>query len=227
MALTYEQIEQDWEIYWGAQGKPTSKTYDLIAEFYRRNIIIKILNHFLKKHYKEHENVLHAGCGSGQVDLDANIYLNITALDISSKALEIYKKVNPSNKKTVKGTIFDLPFEDNSFDGIYNLGVMEHFTEEEIQLILKEFKRVVKKEGKIILFWPPTRGITVNFLDSVHFICNKIFQMNVKLHPDEITRIRSKKHAQEIIEKSGMNLIDYYFGIKDIFTQAVIVAQKK
>ena len=38
------QVEQDWEIYWGAQGEPTSKIYDYIAEFYRKNIIIKILN---------------------------------------------------------------------------------------------------------------------------------------------------------------------------------------
>ena len=40
------QVEQDWEIYWGAQGEPTSKIYDYIAEFYRKNIIIKILNFF-------------------------------------------------------------------------------------------------------------------------------------------------------------------------------------
>lgn len=226
MALTYEEIEQDWEIYWGAQGKPTSKTYDAIAEFYRKNIIIKILNFFLEKHFKKGEKVLHAGCGSGQVDLDANNYLQVVALDISAKALEIYKNANPNHFQVVKGTIFGLPFEDASFDGIYNLGVMEHFTEDEIQQILKEFKRVVKDGGKIVLFWPPTKGVTVNFLDTVHFVCNKIFRMNIKLHPDEITRVKSKAHAQSIIDKSGMKMIDYYFGIKDLFTQAVIVVQK-
>lgn len=226
MALTYEEIEQDWEVYWGAQGKPTSKTYDVVAEFYRKNIIIKILNFFLKKHFTEGQKVLHAGCGSGQVDLDANNYLKVVALDISAKALEIYKQANPNHFQVVKGTIFSLPFEDGSFDGIYNLGVMEHFTEDEIQQILAEFKRVIRKDCKIVLLWPPTKGITVNFLDSVHFVCNKIFKMNIKLHPDEITRIKSKAHAQSIIDKSGMKIIDYYFGIKDLFTQAVIVVQK-
>jgi ubiquinone/menaquinone biosynthesis C-methylase UbiE len=219
------QVEQDWEIYWGAQGEPTSKIYDYIAEFYRKNIIIKILNFFLKKHFKQNDKVLHAGCGSGQVDLDANNYLNITALDISPKALEIYKSVNPNNNNIVKGSIFELPFEDGSYDGIYNLGVMEHFTSDEINQILLEFKRVVKKGGKIVMFWPPTKGLTVNVLDSAHFVLNKILKKNIKLHPDEITRIKSKSHAKSILSRAGLDLVDYYFGIKDLFTQSVIVTQ--
>ena len=161
------QVEQDWEIYWGAQGEPTSKIYDYIAEFYRKNIIIKILNFFLKKHFKQNDKVLHAGCGSGQVDLDANNYLNI-------------KSVNPNNNNIVKGSIFELPFEDGSYDGIYNLGVMEHFTSDEINQILLEFKRVVKKGGKIVMFWPPTKGLTVNVLDSAHFVLNKILKIEIE-----------------------------------------------
>lgn len=50
--------------------------------------------------------------------------------------------------------------------------------------------------------------------------------MNIKLHPDEITRLKSKKYAMEMFVGAGFNVITYYFGIKDIFTQAVIVAEK-
>ena len=73
---------------------------------------------------------------------------------------------------------------------------------------------------------PPTFGFTVFVLDSAHFILNKIFRMKVKLHPDEITRARSRKHAVETFEKAGFQIVEYYFGMRDIFTQVVVVAQK-
>lgn len=120
-----------------------------------------------------------------------------------------------------------MPFEDETFDGIYDLGVIEHFTEDEIQQILMEFKRVLKKNGKICLFIPPTYGLTVKVLDTAHFILNKILRKNRKLHPDEITRVRSKAHIKTIIEKAGFSFIEYYFGPKDLFTQIVIVGEKK
>ena len=173
---------------------------------------------------KKGSSILHAGCGSGKVDTDLVNAYQITAVDISSYALEIYEHVNQSKARVVQASIFELPFENQSFDGIYNLGVMEHFTEDEIHSILTEFRRVLKPDGKLILFIPPVFGLTVQVLDAAHFILNRIFRRGVKLHPDEITRIKSKKHVKGLIEKSGFRFVDYYFGSKDMFTQIVIVA---
>ena len=53
--------------------------------------------------------------------------MKICAFDISRKALESYKKNNSSPYELIQGSVFKTEFEDNKFDGIYNLGVMEHF----------------------------------------------------------------------------------------------------
>ncbi|HVD99686.1 MAG TPA: methyltransferase domain-containing protein [Cytophagaceae bacterium] len=221
-----EQIEKDWDIYWSAQNNSSNAVYDVIANFYRNNIIRPYLNGFLTKHFQKGQKVLHAGCGSGKVDVNIVNYLSITALDISRPALEIYKKVNGNKATVIQGNIFSLPFSEETFDGIYDLGVIEHFTEEEIQEILLEFKRVLRPGGKIVLFIPPVFGLTVQVLDFAHFFLNKILRRNVKLHPDEITRIKSKQHIKELIEKAGFKFIEYYFGPKDLFTQIVIVGSK-
>ena len=221
-----KEIEQDWDIYWADKDKSSNAIYDFLAGIYRRLVVKNILNYFVKKHFKKGINVLHAGCGSGQVDVDIAKHIGITALDISANALKIYKGIHGPNCKIVQGNIFSLPFANNSFDGLYNLGVLEHFTQEEIHLILLECKRVIKPGGKILVLWPPTFGFTVFVLDSAHFILNKIFRMNVKLHPDEITRVKSKKHAIQTFVSAGFQIVEYYFGIRDIFTQAVIVAAK-
>jgi ubiquinone/menaquinone biosynthesis C-methylase UbiE len=219
-------IEQDWDIYWAAKNKKASAVYDFLAGIYRRLIVKNILNYFVFKYFPKGARVIHAGCGSGQVDVDIAKHIDITALDISKNALIIYRQVHGDKCKTVQGNIFSMPFPDETFDGVYNLGVLEHFTPDEIHQILVECKRILKHKGRIIILWPPTFGFTVFVLDSAHFILNRIFKMNVKLHPDEITRCKSKKFAVETFTNAGFNVIKYYFGIRDLFTQAVIVAEK-
>jgi ubiquinone/menaquinone biosynthesis C-methylase UbiE len=221
-----KEVQQDWDIYWSEQDKTSNKTYDVFANFYRNNIIKRGLNYFIFRHFTKGQKLLHAGCGSGKVDTDIVDNYEVTALDISYPALKIYDSVNKQKAKIIQASIFDMPFEDNSFDGIYNLGVLEHFTEEEINAILLEFKRVLKIGGKICLFIPPTFGLTVQVLDTAHFVLNKIMKKNIKLHPDEITRVRSKAHIKGLIEKAGFVFKEYYFGPKDVFTQIVIVGEK-
>jgi hypothetical protein len=85
---------------------------------------------------------------------------------------------------------------------------------------------VLKPNGKIILFWPPRFGPTVIFLNSTHFILNNIFKRNIRLHPDEISLIKSKKHVENVLKEAGFKLDKLYFGPRDLFTYRVVVAKK-
>jgi SAM-dependent methyltransferase len=152
--------------------------------------------------------------------------MRITALDISPGALFLYARNNPQATAIKHGSIFNLPFPDGSFDGIYNLGVMEHFTQGQIAQILTEFRRVLRPEGKIVLFWPHARATSVFVLKAVHFVMNRLLKNEKKLHPAEITHMQSKKHARAILNNSGFDLADYRFGASDLFVQAVIVGKK-
>jgi dolichol-phosphate mannosyltransferase len=218
--------KQGWDEYWNKKNNLISKIYDMIAVFYRLFIIRPSLSYYLKKFFRNGDNILHAGCGSGQVDVDVRKFFSITALDISPQALSIYQNVNGSFSRTIHGSLFNIPFEKETFEGIYNLGVMEHFNEEDIVKILKQFWIVLKPGGKIVLFWPPSYGFSVIFLSFVHKILNKILNKNLKLHPNEISLIQSREMANTILHKSGFQLKEYKFGIRDLFTYAIIVGQK-
>lgn len=218
---------QGWDEYWSGKGnKPTFLVYDLIAAFYRKFIIKPSLNRFILGNFNSDSRLLHAGCGSGQVDRDIGEKIGISALDISPAALSIYKKSNKHYRELILGSIFDIPSADSSFDGIYNLGVMEHFTEEEIAKILREFHRVLKPGGKIVLFWPPEFGLSVMALKLAHFILNRVLKKNISLHPPEITRVRSRRQIEHYLTQEGFKLKHYVFGIRDLFTYAVIVGDK-
>lgn len=220
------QVQRDWDVYWLAKQEPGTLLYDLIAVFYRKFIIKRILSHFIRKHFRKGTGLLHAGCGSGQVDASIANYVSISALDISIPALTMYRKFQPNAVEHIHASIFDIPKPDQSYDGIYNLGVMEHFTEEEIRAILREFHRVLKKDGTIILFWPPSYGITVKVLSMAHWLLRRMGKGHVKLHPDEITHVRSRSQVGKYLNDCGFTLSEFYFGIRDCFTQAVVVGKR-
>ena len=106
------------------------------------------------------------------------------------------------------------------------LGVLEHFTEAQIKRILCEFYRVVRKGGKVIIFWPHAHATSVFILKLVHWVLNKVLKKNVQLHPAEICLLRSKSAVDHLFRETGFTVIDYYFGVRDLFVQAVFVLQK-
>lgn len=219
--------EKEWNKYWKRKTNKSQLVYKLIANFYRKYIIKRALNFFLENEFEKGAKLLHAGCGTGQVDKDILLNYKITALDISGEALKLYKFYNGTKAKLLQTSIFDIPVKNSTFDGIYNMGVMEHFTKEEDEKILKELARVLKPKGKIVLFWPPKHGPTVLFLNTTHFILNNVLKRNIRLHPEEISLVKSKKHVESILQKTGFKLVKFYYGPKDLFTHCVIVAKKK
>lgn len=222
-----EKFKTEWDGYWGKKSDAKGLVYDLVAAFYRKFIIKRTLNYYLGKHCAPKALLLHAGCGSGQVDAEISEAYQVDALDISAAALSIYAKHNPNHRKLIHASLYDLSSFEENYDCIYNLGVMEHFTEEEIGRILRQFQGQLKDSGRLVLFWPPTKGLTVLFLGMVHFILNRVLGKRVKLHPDEISKLKSKRHARELLEKSGFSLVEYSFGPRDFFTYAIVVAKKK
>ncbi len=218
--------EQGWDEYWADHKSGGGIVYDLIAAFYRKHIIKRNLNSFVARYFRLGAKILHAGCGSGQVDTDISKQVSITGLDISVNALNFYKRANATSE-VLHGSIFDIPLPDRSVEGVYNLGVMEHFTASDIHRILREFDRVLVPGGRLIIFWPPEFGSSVIFLKGVKWVLENVFRKkNVKLHPDEITRVRSKAHALAMFEAAGFQIVRYSFGIRDAFTYCIIVAEK-
>ena len=225
------QDPQGWDSYWTRGQEKSRRLYAFVASVYRRLAIRRNLNYFIHKHFLPGARLLHAGCGSGQVDSVLSREMRITAVDISLPALESYRRNNPGAEAIRHGDILNLnDVAGGSFDGAYNLGVVEHFSHEQIVQILREMGRTVKPGGKIVIFWPHRRATSVFVLKVIHWLLNCFRhrgRAQVQLHPPEISLLQSRDQAREVVERAGFNLIEYYFGVRDLLVQAVVVGCKR
>jgi dolichol-phosphate mannosyltransferase len=220
-----EKTAEEWNEYWGQrEPRPEYKFYEVVASFYRKYLIKRTLNHFIQKTFKPGERLLHAGCGSGEVDEDVVKFANVTALDISPAAIGRYK--SRFNIPAMVGDVFRLP-DAPRYDGVYNLGVMEHFSPDEIRTILTEFNRTLSANGRLLLFWPPVFGLSVFALKILRWTFKRILRREIVFHPAEPSLVRSRQQVSNFLDQTGFQLREYYFGIRDAFTYVVVVADKK
>ncbi|AKU97068.1 hypothetical protein AKJ09_03732 [Labilithrix luteola] len=81
----------------------------------------------------------------------------VTLLDVAKPALEIaraYYEQSGIEVAFIEGSIFALPFDDGTFDVVWNTGVIEHFEPEERRRAVTEMLRVMKPGGTMITINP-------------------------------------------------------------------------
>jgi ubiquinone biosynthesis O-methyltransferase len=86
----------------------------------------------------------------------------VTLVDISQKALDFSKRFFSKNKlavKTIKADAFRMKFKSESFDVVWNGGVIEHFDDDQKVILLKKMWGLVKPGGVLLITVPNARDL--------------------------------------------------------------------
>jgi hypothetical protein len=75
------------------------------------------------------------------------------------------------------------------------------------------------------LFWPHAKATSVRVLGMAHKLLARSGNATT-LHPAEISLLESRAMAANWLERSGFKMTSYDFGAKDLWIQAVIVAER-
>lgn len=217
---------QGWDAYWERKRTKSAFAYEIVATLYRNLVIRRRLESALHRHMPRGTSLLHAGSGGGQVDRRLSGEYRVTAVDVSLSALRLYTENNPGAAGVRHASVFSLPFPEATFDGGYSLGLLEHFTHEEIGRILGELRRVLKPGGTLVLFWPHRRATSVAVLGIAHWLLNDVLGKGIRFHPPEISLLRSRAQAEGFLGTAGFDFVRYSFGPGDGFVQAVVVGRK-
>lgn len=92
---------------------------------------------------------LDAGCGSGSFIRN---FSNTVGLDADINKVRYLKRAKGLNNRIMLGTITSMPFENETFEQIMCSEVIEHVPKSD--KIFKEFRRVLKPGGRLVLTTP-------------------------------------------------------------------------
>ncbi len=114
-------------------------------------------SYIIEKGYKR---ILDFGCGTGIMSfLLARKGLEVIAVDTEFEALnKMRKKMDfPPTVRFFNSDLSEVPIDRNSIDAIVALDVLEHISD--LSLYLDLFKKVLKKDGEIIVSGPTENGL--------------------------------------------------------------------
>ncbi len=110
--------------------------------------------------------VLDAGCGTGALLADYNRICESFGVDFSEHALGYCRR--RGNRRLARASITALPFAAGSFDVLSSLDVIYHRGVVDDRLALREFHRVLKRNGRLILQVPAFDCLRNRHDESVH-----------------------------------------------------------
>ncbi len=146
-------------------------------------------------------DILEVGCGRGLMLSNLISAKKRSGIDPSSEAIEFAKTHIPEANLQV-AFAQKLPFEDNTFDLVYSLEVIEHV--KEYELMVSEVERVLKPGG-IIFIQTPNYPIK-RFYDLIFWAFGKRLEL-----ADDYTHV-SKLSSFKLrsVLKKKFNLVDVY-----------------
>jgi ubiquinone/menaquinone biosynthesis C-methylase UbiE len=175
----------------------------------------KIKEIFLRKIVREDSSFLDLGCGDGISSEYIEKYFpksSYIGIDVSEKSIYEARKNYTENVRREFG-VYDgenIPFDDKTFDVVYIACVMHHIEPVKRDGILRECRRVLKSDGKIIIFeHNPYNPVTMKMVNTCPF--------------DENAVLLKAKETKALLKRAGFSGIKLkytiFFPRKGIFNK--------
>jgi SAM-dependent methyltransferase len=214
-----------WSDHWSEDNQQSAA--QKFFSFYRKAIFARTVQYFVDKYFPEDGVFVEAGSGTSETSMridKAGGSRKLTAVDIVHPIL---MRCHPAMDFRVCSDIFSLPFRDGSVDGIWNVGVMEHFTHEQIDAIMRECHRVLKRDAPLILLWPGVSSVPQRMLRVAEWVLNKRQSgEKIQFHPDEISQLRSAREGRHVLARNGFEVLEVEPGWRSLLAFKVLVGAK-
>ncbi len=90
-------------------------------------------------------SVLDCPCGSGRIAVDLVDEYDVTCADLRESRVAIAKRFLPANIRFDICSIFDLPYDDRSFDAVVSFLLVQHIAKNDLPGMFEEISRVTRR----------------------------------------------------------------------------------
>lgn len=225
-ALRRQAEELDWSKHWSGDFQETFS--QRFFSDYRRAVFARTVGHFVNRYFAESGIFVEAGAGTSETSCRILKHAGGRCLIALDLVREVLERTDPIMDVRICGDIFAMPFAADSLDGVWNVGVMEHFLHTDIDLILSEFHRVIRPGGRVILLWPATFSVPQRMLRVVEFFINlrRKKEDRFRFHPDEISQIRSIREGRDVLTRNGFRVVTIDPGFRSLMGFETLVGEK-
>ena len=215
-------VREVWDEYWN-KGESVS-FFNKAVSFYRKVVIATQVCIYVDQYFPKRGIFLEMGSGTSETSVKIPTQNRILgAVDFSFYVLLKAKNISKMDYY-IQMDILELSLKEESIDGIWNVGVMEHFTPDELIQILKEFYRVLRTGSYCILFWPWVLAPSHLIFNSYERIFRKM-GIYKRMFPEAPSMFKKREFVEEILRKVGFGEVKFYPPFFDL-THWVVVGHK-
>ena len=179
------------------------------------------LNEFLRTWIKKlsaGSKILDGGCGlSTWVTDEIRKKYELHSMDCQIESIEFCRDYY-KDERYFLGTLYEIPFNDNTLDGIVLREVIEHIKKPE--LAMKEINRTLKKDGLLILTTPNYSSPLLFIVENIY---NRFFS-EIKPHLSDVHPSKFKYPQLHKLLEKYLTIIKY--GTIDLGLNITAVAKK-
>jgi len=229
ITLTKQQLLLEIRLGWFTISITWETYYSTLRRLPRRlrktvPFVIEVLPLF--KRYKV-KNVLDLGCGTGRhcIYLAKNDF-DVVGIDVSESALKManswVRKERLTNVAFMRGTMTNIPFDNNYFDAVVSVSVIHHAVKKDIVKTIDEVDRVIKKNGIFFTNLASMKDPRYGSGQKVENGTFRIFEAFEEKHFEELHHFFSKREASKLLArfaKAKIELLNdkpYYWKITAI-----------
>ncbi|MES2616822.1 MAG: class I SAM-dependent methyltransferase [Bacteroidota bacterium] len=187
--MDQQSIWENRTLHWSVQD--VQNMYKKPAIF--QTELAELINQLL---ISEPMKIMEIGCEAGGTTyLIKNKGVEKTLLDYNKQVIALlestYKEMGLSAVFST-ADMYNMPFADNTYDLVFNAGVVEHYEYEERVKLFKEYSRVVKPGGYMVIAIP-------NHYSFPYRLAYRIYEITGKwMFPKELKIFDFKKEADEL-----------------------------
>lgn len=223
-----EEVQGDasaWAQHWSKENqKSLSQRFFSV---YRRLVFARTVGYFANRYFPAHGVLVEAGSGTSETSRRIDKHGGARKLVAVDLLLPVLARCDSVMDVCLGGDIFRLPFTDASVEGIWNVGVMEHFTHAQIDRILSEFHRVLRPGGRVIMLWPGTDSLPQKLLRLAEAVINmNRGRHHFRFHPPEISLLESARHGRAVLSRNGFDTVTIDSGVYSLLAFKTVVGEK-
>jgi SAM-dependent methyltransferase len=217
--------ERAWLEHWSEDNQESVQ--QRFFSFYRKAVFARTVRHFTSEWFPPAGTFLEAGSGTSETSMRVDTHGGARVLVALDLVMPVLRRCHPVMRYRIRGDIFTLPFATSSLDGIWNVGVMEHFTHDRIDAILREFHRVLRPGGRVILLWPAAFSVPQKMLRVCELFINlRRRGSKFRFHPDEISQLRSIREGREVLSRNAFRPLHIDPGFRSLLAFETVVGER-